>query len=258
MAESYRVKLTIGEVKPKRTGTGTRGPFEAMDFMALTPAGAALKYGIFNKKELFPFIVQGAVIDAEVIDKPSGNYDQEGNEFINHNVMNIYTDGKPVVQPRQQGGGYQQRPDNSASIERQTAFKGVIELMVGKVISLDTPLAQKAMLWALSRLSDGAVTPTATIPVTAPPASKTTKETQAVDLDWLKKQLDFLQANKVEGWSNTNLLAYLKNAYKVEGKKISEAVSQLKPEQSVQFTKEVNEAVSKVQPQDDDPVDMWK
>ncbi len=203
-----RSNLSITQVMPIRSGTGQKGPYEALNFTAISPAGVQAKYGIFNKKELFPFILQGAPIDAEVIDKPSGQYDANSNEFINHNVVNIYVNDKPVIQ-QQQGGrsGYGKSPEairleheldmeleamKRQSIERQTALIQAIELakltpgIVPTVESILTT-ADKFVAW------EGKLRPTP-----APPPAKPKDTPEKMYQNLVLSQIESVKRDKLK------------------------------------------------------------
>ena len=64
-----------------------------------------------------------------------------------------------------------------------------------------------------------------------------------VDLDWLKEQLNILQARKLKAWTNANLVGYLNNLTGKDGKTVSEAVGYLNKEQADAFAKKVQEAL---------------
>ena len=123
--ENMRSILTITQVMTKRTGTGQRGAWEALDFFAVNPEGATLKYGVFNKPELFGYIIQGMDIDAEFTEKPSTSLNPEGQPIVNRNVQNIYIDGQPIIkaQQKKEWQPRQSNPDERRSIERQSSAK---------------------------------------------------------------------------------------------------------------------------------------
>jgi len=85
------------------------------------------------------------------------------------------------------------------------------------------------------------------------PAKKAEKPAQPkpatkshINLEWLKESLDKLQDGNIEAWSNANILSFLKTKYKVEGKRVSEAVTKLDQKQSQEFIAEVHEALTKL------------
>ncbi len=126
MADKIRVSLKIGEVSPQRKVKGNNGEVPVLDFLAVNPAGQALKYGVFAKSELFPYVKTGETIDAEITETPRN--DGQG---VNRNVTNIYVDGKPVSQPR--SGDYHGKSLESLREElrakaRNTALMQAVEL----------------------------------------------------------------------------------------------------------------------------------
>ena len=154
-----RAKIKIVKVFDRRTGTGQKGPWEAQDFTGKsTTQGTDTRFGIFQKKELYPFIVEGAVIDLEWNDKESDRVDPTGAKIIDHNVSNIYVNDKPTLQPAQPQGGSgkawgktpEQLAAERASIESQTAYNGIIKLMEAKIAPVE--MATLALAWAKKRL----------------------------------------------------------------------------------------------------------
>jgi hypothetical protein len=133
---SDRMKLTITEVKEPRPV----GQTEVLDCMATGPDNKTLKYGAWDKA-FYPFIKQGAVLDVEVETKTSEKTDGDGNHYVNRKIVQIYIDGKPVKQQRdgfKGGGGYHGKtPEETASIERQTAVKVAADLALGGITNTD-------------------------------------------------------------------------------------------------------------------------
>ena len=78
-----------------------------------------IEYAVF-KPELFDLIKAGETIQAEVQVKESTN----PNYADNHNIINIFQDGKAAIQKENKGGGSRPRdPATSNSIERQCCLK---------------------------------------------------------------------------------------------------------------------------------------
>ncbi len=77
----------------------------------------------------------------------------------------------------------------------------------------------------------------ATTVETPPPA------TGPIDLDWLQEQLGILQGKKLEGWTNTNIVSYLKSITGHDAKGVSEAVSYLNKEQAELFVQRIKETI---------------
>ena len=140
-----------------------------------------LKFFTF-RKTLMDSIEQavGKKLDCEWEAK-SREYD--GNTYTDRNVQQIYISGQPIGQPRSDGGGgggrgfYGKPPEQvaaeRASIESQTAYNGIVELLTAKIIDLGCPYADAALDWALAKLGGkaDAVTPTATATLVINPLS---------------------------------------------------------------------------------------
>ena len=98
-----------------------------------------IEYAVF-KPELFDLIKAGETIQAEVQVKESTN----PNYPDNHNIINIFQDGKPAIQKENKGGGRPGFTKDTASIEQQVAIKEVGEdLRVG----IDVPKALVMAYW---------------------------------------------------------------------------------------------------------------
>ena len=98
-----------------------------------------IEYAVF-KPELFDLIKAGETIQAEVQVKESTN----PNYPNNHNIINIFQDGKPAIQKENKGGGRPGFTKDTASIEQQVAIKEVGEdLRVG----IDVPKALVMAYW---------------------------------------------------------------------------------------------------------------
>ena len=65
-----------------------------------------------------------------------------------------------------------------------------------------------------------------------------------IDLDWLKESLSALQAGKLQAWSESNLLEYIKTTYSVEAETVLKAVEKLDQGQSAHFVRKVEETLS--------------
>ena len=98
-----------------------------------------IEFAVF-KPELFDLIKAGETIQAEVQVKESTN----PNYADNHNIINIFQDGKPTIQKENKGGGRPGFTKDTASIEQQVAIKEVGEdLRVG----IDVPKALVMAYW---------------------------------------------------------------------------------------------------------------
>ena len=67
-----------------------------------------------------------------------------------------------------------------------------------------------------------------------------------IDMARLEEQLKTLQAKKLKAWSESNLLSYMKTAYKVEGKTVLEAVAKLDKGAAAHFKKRVEETLQMI------------
>lgn len=64
-----------------------------------------------------------------------------------------------------------------------------------------------------------------------------------IDMEWLKESLKTLQATNLKGWTESNLLSYMKTTYNVEAKTVLEAVAKLDKGQAAHFVKRVQETL---------------
>lgn len=70
---------------------------------------------------------------------------------------------------------------------------------------------------------------------------KLERQESFIDLDWLKESLTTLRAKKLKGWSEGELLSYMKSLYKVDGKTVLEIVAKLDKGMSAHFEKNIQE-----------------
>ena len=145
-----KIKLAITQVKEVQK-IGDKGA-EKLAFKAKNFEGKELWYSTF-RKSLFPAIKDnvGKEIEADV---EITNREVDGNIYTDRKVTQLYVGGEAVAkgQPSKQGfQGYRDSPESRASIELQTAFKGVVELMVANIITRDEPLGKVAIAWALGK-----------------------------------------------------------------------------------------------------------
>lgn len=141
-----RTKLTITEVQPIQA-IGTKGA-EKLSLKGKDEAGKELSYFTFSR-HLFPLLKAGETIEVDV----DTTQRQVGEAiYTDRKIAEIYIDGKPSGQGKPQGQWQRGSPEERASIESQTAFRGTCELMVAKVIDEQHPLAKAAMTWAKRRL----------------------------------------------------------------------------------------------------------
>ena len=148
MAETKRQTLKIVSVEetkefPRKDGTkGTKRQFKATD-----SEGKTLTYQVFTSA-FDEFIREGITIEA---DTQTDEKETESGLFINRKVVQVYVGGQPIK--ARSTGQYQGRGYDSASIEAQTAYKGIVELLVAKILTIDHHQAQAALNWAATRLA---------------------------------------------------------------------------------------------------------
>jgi hypothetical protein len=137
-----RIKLIVTSVdEPKKIN---EQGLQKLSFKATLSGGPELSYFTFSPK-FFPLIKSGP-LDCDVTTEVKG-------EYTNRKVTMVYEGGQPVGgQQRQGGGNWQARPDNSASIEMQTAAKIGGELLVAKIVLPGDPLGQATIAWCMTRL----------------------------------------------------------------------------------------------------------
>lgn len=140
-------KIKIASIETKE-GDNPKGHWISYIFTGEDKA----KFSMFepNNAGLKPSgLAVGDTIDAEIEVK---------GKFNNLKSFTLIEHGSPIASPAagQSKGGDPQRwqdsPEKRASIEAQAAWYGVVNLLVGKVIDLNNPLAQRALVWAESKL----------------------------------------------------------------------------------------------------------
>jgi len=147
-----KIKLAITQVKEVQK-IGDKGA-EKLAFKAKNLEGKELWYFTF-RKSLFPAIKNnvGKEIEGDV---ETTIREVDGTTYTDHKVTQIYVGGEAVAtkgQPPKQGFQvYRDSPEARASIESQVAFKGVIDLLVAKIITKDDPFAKAGIAWALGKL----------------------------------------------------------------------------------------------------------
>jgi hypothetical protein len=149
-----KVELTILEVK-EPIKVGDKG-FEKLQFKARNAEGKEGNFFTFTKN-LFDSIKEGKEIQADV---EVTTTQQDDRTYINRKVTQVYIDGKPVSEKKEwqgkQGfGGHS--IEERGSIEAQTAFKGVIELMVAGKVLLTDSLGRLAYNWATKHLTENPI-----------------------------------------------------------------------------------------------------
>ena len=141
-------------------------------YMKLAITANNKKYFTFSKR-LFPLLKAGETVEVDV---ESTVRETQYGTFRDSKITEVYVDGKPAGG---QGGGYRKEdkefkadPVKMLSIEQQTAFKGVIELLAAKVLALNDSLSILALDWAQKMLSPAPTTSAKTSP-DAPGSGKT-------------------------------------------------------------------------------------
>lgn len=147
-----RKKLTVLDMKELKS-IGDKGTLK-LEFKAKGEDGKELWYFTFSKR-FFEHIKKDVTLDAEV---DTSTRESGGNTYTDRKVTNIFVDGQPIGGQKGSFGGGYNRPDNTASIESQTAAKIGAELLVAKIITPTDPLGKATISWALSRLSGGPAT----------------------------------------------------------------------------------------------------
>jgi hypothetical protein len=129
-----------------------------------------------------------------------------------------------------------------ASIETQTAFKGIVELACHLPVEGKLGVAyEKALDWAITRLG-GRFEFKSIISIT----KQTEKSTNnGIDTDWLKRALKTLQDSGTQGWSNAAVVASLNRITGNNARSVSEAIKPLNRKQANQFIGEVRAALEK-------------
>lgn len=168
-------------------------------------------------------------------------------------------EGKPS------GNGYQMSKEEwaekqrieRASIESQKRADIIHRLWVAEKLEKDDPLVGKLLSW-LHKLEDNQ---TSTKAIKQAPekelfteeADQTTAESEPIedkagfiDMEWLKESLKTLQDKKLKGWSESNLLLYMKTTYKVEAKTVLEGAANLDEGKATHFCKKIQDTLDMV------------
>ncbi len=118
-------------------------------FYATDPQGVTHQYSAWDET-LFPKLIKDAEIDAEFITKDTGRTNQSGEKLINYRVVNIYVDGKPILQQPQRGRIVRDDPDVkrrsiALAYSKDLVVAGKIELqyLLPKAKEFDTWLQGK-------------------------------------------------------------------------------------------------------------------
>lgn len=176
MAEREVVKIVDVDGVPKPYGDGKRSllKFRIED----EEHNDVIEVTAFNNL-FFPLLKPGAKLDCDIETKPS-----KSGDFINHNLTQIYIDGKPMTEKKAfAGGGYRESPEARLSIETQVSVKAVIDLAVaGKLPDEWKYLLNGAMLWCHNRLTpalEKVPSISKPAPVATPGASSAVKDSPA-------------------------------------------------------------------------------
>jgi len=127
---------------PRKAGKGEVLPFKG---------GDGIFYDVWSN-ELKALVQVGAELDSDVIHSST---EKDGQVYVHHRIDQIYIDGKPVKQPYTGPRGNFSKgydPLERPSIEAQTAYNGIIQLLVHKIIDMNHKNAQKATQWAEKKL----------------------------------------------------------------------------------------------------------
>jgi len=164
------LQITVKSAKVGKTGTSDKGDWE----LIVIKAEDGTDYTTFHKsaKNLTP----GTVID---IGEPTIK-----NGKCSFKEFNVISQGSPATSTSANGKNGMTPEDwakkdriERASYEAQTAFKGVIELLVAKVILPEGEIAKSALDWAAKKLIPGVPEQVARMPgLVKDPPTETDKE----------------------------------------------------------------------------------
>lgn len=81
-------------------------------------------------------------------------------------------------------------------------------------------------------------------PVEEPTAdAEPVEQSEGIDMDWLKESLEILRAKNLLAWTESNLLEYMKSAYKVEADSVLDAAAKLGTGEAAHFVNRVEETL---------------
>ena len=143
---AQRMILSVLEVK-EPIAVGEKGA-KKLGFRGRDKEGKEAWYFSF-RNSIFDYIKLGTDIDVEV---ETSERKYQGNTYVDRKVTQLFVNGQPMggQQASGQRGRYDS-PEQRTSIEAQTAFKGVVELMVAGIIKPEYLLAKAAINWAADR-----------------------------------------------------------------------------------------------------------
>lgn len=152
LEKSKRMDILISSMAgEKKVGNTTKVTFNGI------VDGVNLKYDTFNPnlaKTIRENEGKTLPMDVEI-----SEHIWSGVTYTDRVIQQIYVDGQPIqqrgaVSQRSASGGYREdSPETRASIEAQTAYNGVVQMMVAKVAPKE--LENTAILWATSKLAQG-------------------------------------------------------------------------------------------------------
>ncbi len=192
-------------------------------------------------------VIEGDTVEAEI--EVDGKYN-------NIKAIKVLSHGMALNRPPAKSSYQQDSPEKRRSIERQTAAQIGFQFAPDNATTRQTLVIAEAIYQWIANdkyppepAKTSSATPSAPMPeaskapegsrgqgegVEPPPATEGDQQTQGkmvIDENWLKESLESLQ------WTNAG--KWLKDKYQVSGKRISEIVTNLTPEQQREFAKEV-------------------
>lgn len=260
------MQLTVKETKVLKTGTNKSGEWELIKVTSEDNT----EYTTFDKKAKN---LTGAVIDIEPIIKEGKLSFKDFKVIVEASKESSIPHGNGDQMSKGEWADKDRR--HRESIEAQVAYKGIIELMVGKVASKEDETM--ALTWARARLGNNREPDKAEQDIEELwPADKTaiadpepepiridistTKMGDGVDTEPSPEPLDgdtitltpggldleaFHEDMKEKGWTEEGTLNYLKNAFDLEADTTDEALNKLTKKQTEDFmTKVVAQARS--------------
>jgi hypothetical protein len=113
--KTYRAKLTVKKVlEPVKA---REGPAEVLPFLD----HEGKRYGVWDSA-FKPYITEGAQLDADVSESTRAG--QDGQQFVNRNITQLYIEGQPVKLRVRGGGGAS--PQQIASEEARAAVSEIL------------------------------------------------------------------------------------------------------------------------------------
>ena len=253
------MEITVKEVRVLKTGTTKSGDWELIKVTSEDDTG----YTTFDKKAKS---LTGATIEFDPVIK-EGKLSFKDFKVISEGQVSPPPEAKPIDSQMSKEDRSDKQRVERASIEAQTAYKGIPELVATLAEHPKSKLALAAERWAMLKLGGVAELPTQTI---TPPPDATAKTEELfseplletpeapteppegktgslVDLEWLKEQLGMLRGKGREEWNEANLLSYMKTTYQDKDSKTTlVAACKLSKNQAAHFTKKVQEAIDKL------------